>query len=119
MSLYAVLTFPDGKVQLVPADQVEHLRLPDFFIYQVSVRTGRARRKGRPYPGGSEVRDVDGYFHGPEQHVTLTYKSDLDLDRGTEVLVPVADHRRPRKGLILGRESGFEGDLKSIYGVAA
>jgi hypothetical protein len=114
--MLALVTFPDGHAQLVAEAEVEHLRMPKFSVYQVAVNIGRSKRKGKPYPGGDEFRASDGYFHGPETAIILTYKSDLDLKNGDIVLVPVGNHHRPRSGIVIARSSGFDGDLKEITG---
>jgi hypothetical protein len=117
MQLAAVIIWPDGEYRAIPLDQVEHLR-PMVHAYQVAINMGRPKRKGKPYPGGDETRAGDGYFHGPETAIILTYASDLDLQSGDVVLVPVGNHVHAREAIVIARSSDYEGDLKEIYGRA-
>jgi hypothetical protein len=116
--MVAFILFADGELQAAPEADVEHLRKPLSFTYQVAVRLGRPRRKSKPYTGGDENRAEDGYYHGPETCALLTYKSSLELKTGDCVLVPVANHVRPRTGVIIARSSNYEGGLKEIIGRA-
>lgn len=115
----AAIAWPDGAITFVPVEQVTHLRPASVHAYQVAINMGRPKRKGQPYPGGDEARCEDGYFHGPETAIILTYASDMDLLRGDRVLVPVGNHVHAREGLVIARSSAYPGGLKEIYGRAA